>query len=250
MKRGIKKATEKVAPCPYCADPTLLDPPKGKRGEETYPVPNSGGRFWRKSGPPSILHAYSYGKRWVAEVPPGYFGKSFEGFKARSVGVEIGFFVLGQPPAPFSNHILTHLRKRLPLVPSPARGSLPTVAYVLFSGVVIEHEGEGVEVRAHWWPSHGWIINQRVTLTASDPAERNAQLEHAYTALDFFLLETRGAPKITTAQVKEALSELGGAATQRDVAAKLGVTEQGLDKWRGKQGYDSWHELVAQMIPD
>jgi hypothetical protein len=115
---------------------------------------------------------------------------------------------------------------------------------------VIEHKGGGVEVRAHWWPSHEWIINQRVTLTASDPAERNTQLERAYTALDFFLLESRGASKITEAALAEALAELGPDATQVAVANKMGVSESALEKWRQRQGIKTWQEVVNKFLLD
>ncbi|HEX8352822.1 MAG TPA: hypothetical protein VF611_07985 [Pyrinomonadaceae bacterium] len=247
-----KKAKEKVAPCPYCADPALLDAPKGKPDEKTYPVLHSGGRFWRKEGAPSVVDAFSYGRRWVAPVPSEYFAPAFSGFSARVVGVEAGFFIPdpGRPPAPFGNHILMLLRDRLPLVPPPAESSNPQAAYIIFSGCVIEHEAGGVEVRAHWWPSHGWIINQRVTLTASDPAERNAQLGHAYTALDFFLLETRGAPKITEAALAQALVELGPDATQVAAANNMGVSESALEKWRQRQGIKTWQEVIDKFMSD
>jgi hypothetical protein len=252
MDMPKKTETDKVPPCPYCAEPALLDAPREKPTEETYPVPNSGGRFWRKGGPPSVLHAFSYGKRWVADVPTEHFARFFVDFSVRIVGVEASFFLPspGNPPAPFSNHILTLLRSRRPLVPPPAKSSNPHAAYILFSGCVIEHEGGGVEVRAHWWPSHGWIIDQRVRLTASDPAERNAQLEHAYTALDFFLLETRGAPKITETALATALAELGPDATQVATANSMGVSESALEKWRQRQGIKTWQEVVEKFLPD
>jgi hypothetical protein len=178
----------------------------------------------------------------VADVPTENFNGMFADFSVRVVGVEAGFFLLGQLPAPFSNHILTLLRSRRPLVPPPAKSSSPNAAYIIFSGCVIEHEGGGVEVRAHWWPSHGWIINQRVTLTASDPFKRNEQLEHAYTALDFFLLETRGAPKIDEADVRRLFER--GTPTQEQAAETLGVTVRGLDKWRKKRGFETWRAMV------
>lgn len=239
----------KIPPCPYCADPALLDAPKGKPTEETHPVPHGGGRFWGKAGSPSILHAHNYGARWVAPVPSKYFAPPFSDFSARVVGVEAGFFIPdpGRPPAPFGNHLLMLLRDRRPLVPPPGKSSNPQAAYIIFSACVIEHEGGGVEVRAHWWPSHGWIINQRVTLSASDPTERNAQLEHAYKALDFFLLETRGAPKITEAALAQALAELGPDATQIATANHLGVSESALEKWRQRQGVKTWQEVVNKF---
>lgn len=245
-----KKTETKVPPCPYCSDSTLLDAPKGEPGDETYPVPNSGGRFWRKSGPPSLLHAFNYGKRWVADVPPEYFSASLADFTARSVGVEIGFFLPEgmSPPPPFSNHISTHLRQRRPLVPAPHVGAAPTVAYILFSGCVVQHES-GVEVRAHWWPSHGWIINQRVKLTASDPSERNAQLERAHTALNFFLLETRGAAKITRNALFRTLDKLGAEATQAAVAAKIGVTPNALHLYV-KRTYGGWEKAKEQYTSE
>jgi hypothetical protein len=248
-KQKVDKNDAVDSSCPYCADPTLLDAPEGEPGEETYPVPHGGGRFWRKSGAPSILHGFSFGARWVADVPSEYFSKMFADFSVRIVGVEIGFFLPGfvEPPPPFSNHLLMHLRGRLPFVPAPAKGSAPTVAYILFSGCVINHENGGVEVRAHWWPSHGWIIHQQVALTASDPVERNAQLEHAYKALDFFLLETRGAPKVKDADVFQTIKALGQGATQAEVAKQLGVGKSTIGDWLKRNDW-KWNELKRRYL--
>lgn len=245
-----KKTENKVPPCPYCADLMLLDALKGKPTERTYLTPNFAGRFWRKGSQLSVLDAFNYGARWVADVPPGNFAEGFDGFAARIIGVEIGFFLPDtqpNPPAPFSGHILTHLQKRLPFVKAPAPGGLPSVAYILFSGCVIEHESGAVEVRAHWWPSHGWLINQRLTLTASDPAERNAQLEYARTALDFFQLEARGSQKIKDADLFNAIKSFGAEATQAKVAERLGVSDRAVRDWVKRTGR-TWGELKRDYL--
>lgn len=239
---------EPPTPCPYCADPALLDAPKGEPDEETSLIPNGGGRFWAEGEPSRPLTALSYGKRWTAKVPPKYFNKRLAGFSTRVVGVEIGFFLpLATPPPPFSGHVLTHLRTRQPHVRPPAKSSGPMVAYVLFSGVVIEHAQGGAEVRAHWWPSHGWRVELRTDLTTDTAEARNAQLQTALDALEFFRLEARGSQKIKAEEFFRAVKALGPKATQTLVAERLGVSDRAVRDWVKREGW-TWGKLKRDYL--
>jgi hypothetical protein len=221
-------AKTKFLPCPYCADPALLDPPKGKGGLEVPVVPDDW-RIWRDRAP--LLDARAHGARYVADVPARHLAERFAGLRARIVGVHVGGRVTHAGPPMFDYAIF---------------GATDSVdeGLNLFSAWVVE--GPGVEVRAHWWPGHETIINQRATLTARDAADRNAQLNAACAVLDFFALETRGTQKITEADVRAAVRREGRRATQRAVARRLGISEQGLAKWRKRRNLESWEDAVEK----
>jgi DNA-binding transcriptional regulator YdaS (Cro superfamily) len=223
----MKKKQPVVMPCPYCADPALLDAPKGKGGP-AIPVSPADWRIWRGQVP--LLGARAYSVRFVADVPAKHLAEKFAGFSARLVGVNVGrgFNSTAAPPM-FDYQIL---------------GAIDSIVegLNLFSAWAVE--GRGVETRAHWWPTHETIINQRVTLAAKDAAGRNAQLEHACAALDFFAVERRGQGKITEAAVRNAVKRIGPSATQVQAAKALGVSESAIEKWRQRRRISSWGEVV------
>jgi hypothetical protein len=238
----MKKKPE-AQPCPYCKDPAaMFAPPKGRPTEETVLVVNTAGRFW--ASVPGLLAAHKYGPRYVTEVPPEYLGERFKAFTVRLLGVDVSFSEAGPPP--FTSSVAHHVVAR-PDVPSPARGALPSVALTQFSACVIE--GEGVRLEAHWWPSHDWIVNHTFRLTKHDPEGRNAQLEAAGRAVEFFQLEARGAPKITEARIREALEVIGPSATLIEAARVLRVSESALEKWRQRHKIGTWREVVSRLSP-
>jgi hypothetical protein len=70
-------------------------------------------------------------------------------------------------------------------------------------------------------------------------------VEGAQIALEFFQPETRGAVKtITDERLKDVLSDLGKGATQVAAAAALKVSQTALEKWRRRQGFKTWREVV------
>ncbi len=79
-----------------------------------------------------------------------------------------------------------------------------------------------------------------------EPNARNTELETAARALEFFQIETRGAPKITEAAIKDAIKRLGARAQQKEVARELNVTAQGLTSWRERNGLKRWQDVVAR----
>ena len=225
-----KKTT--IPPCPYCADPALLDAPKGKGGPELSVSPGDW-RIWRRGAP--YLEAKIYGPRFVAVVPAKHLAEKFAGFSARLVGVNVGLgFNSTAAPPMFDYQILG-------AIDSIVEGSN------LFSAWVVE-DGE-VETRAHWWPTHETIINQRLALSAKDPAGRNAELEAARLALSFFELETRGAPKIKEVELAGAIRRLGTKATQAAAAKEIGVSPQALRQWAARKGIHTWGEVKSQYKP-
>ncbi len=194
------------------------------------PVVPDGWRFWR-SGPP-YLEAKIYGPRFVAVVPAEQIAERFAAFAVRLVGVNVGRGFKSPPPM-FDYQIC---------------GAVDSVyaGVTLFSAWVVE--GCGVETRAHWWPTHETIINQRLTLSAKDPAGRNAELEAASLALSFFELETRGTPQISKARLSQVIHSVGLTANQTEVARELGVTDRALRAWASKNlGLRSWRDVVERL---
>lgn len=251
-----KKAENKVPPCPYCADPTLLDPPSKKRVKamETVALVPTVGRFWRRDqgGDVSLSHehpytpgsllrpAYSDGKRFILEIPSESFDERFAGFTVRLVGVDT-YPVREVLPEPFVSQIV-RATGGPGLVWNP---EYPLSRNSVFSGVLIERGA--VRVVAHWWPSHGWRVELRADF-ASGPAEvRNAELQAATDALEFFRLEARGGPKITDGRLRLIYSRRRP--TQEEVAELLGVTVSGLDKWRRRRGFKSWRKVIEHFAP-
>jgi hypothetical protein len=67
------------------------------------------------------------------------------------------------------------------------------------------------------------------------------------TSCAFFQRETRGAEKkITDERLKRVLSKLGNSATQVSAAKELKVSETALEKWRRRQGIESWRDVVSR----
>jgi len=221
----------------------MFAPPKGKATDETSLIVRLASRFWSGTGPGVLRQAKMYGKRWIATIPADEFAGRYRGFSALVIGIDVGFDE--SPPQPFGNHIMGQ-RNTMPDVKLPP-GFSPDVALAMFSAFVLENDKGTVRVEAHWWPSHEWIVNQRFTLSTKGPESQNSELEIVSRALEFFQLETRGTPKISEQAIKATILKLGQRATQKAVAKEIGVTEQGLNKWRARRGMSHGERLSAVM---
>ncbi len=246
-----KSKTNNYPPCPYCEKPAkmfaALPESAQKKGVIQHGGIRTSGRLWsRDVGDYLSLEAYKDATRFVAEISPDNFTEGYKNFRLRIIGVDIGFFVYHpDPPMPFTGHVLS-MRKRSPTVLPPIPSTNGRGAYTLFSGSVLEHVAGRTRMEAHWWPSHSWIINQRVSLTASKAEERNAELEISQMALNLFVMETRGAEqKITDVGLRAAIASLGEKVTQKAVAEELGVSESALEQWRRRNGISTWREVVG-----
>jgi hypothetical protein len=114
------------------------------------------------------------------------------------------------------------------------RGTWP----LLVSGCHIKHES-GVESVTHWWPSHG-IKTEVWNLGAPASGDLLKKL------INLFTPETRGAQgKLSEAEVAKTVRKLGGGATQRAVARKLGVTPRALQLWTTRHRLGGW-ELMRK----
>jgi len=251
-----KRDVSKTTPCPYCADPALLGPPSKKMAKTagTSALIPTLGRFWKRDQggdvrqshehpwtPGGILRpGYRDGERFVFEVPSDALDEKFAGFTIRLVGVDTHPFNEA-PPEPFAT---AHLRANGG--PGPVwNPDYPLSRFTVVSGVTIERKA--VRVAAHWWPSHEWRVELRADLAAGPPEARNADLQGALDALEFFRLEARGGPKITDGHLRLIYSIRRP--PQQEVAQLLGVTVSGLDRWRRRRGFKSWREVVEHFAP-
>jgi hypothetical protein len=233
--------------CPFCADPTLLaSPPKRKGKADGVSIVRVPARMWRNTDKPASVELNSRrdGGRFIVDLPTEQFAEPFAGFSARLVGV--GTHRLTEvPPVPFANVIM-----RADGGPGVVWSSdYPLSRHVSFVGVLIE--GEGVNVAAHWWPSHGWRVELRTDLATGPAVERNADLQRALAVLEFFRLETRGAdaPKIEDTAVFQAIKALGPKATQAKVAERLGVAERSVRTWLKNTGWPhGWGKLKRDYL--
>jgi hypothetical protein len=116
--------------------------------------------------------------------------------------------------------------------------TLAATSWTLANGYRIAHTS-GLLLFVHWWPSHGF----KTEITNLEP-EGFALVNKI---LKLFKLETRGAEKkITDERLKGVLSKLGNTATQVATAKALKVSETALEKWRRRQGIESWRDVVNQ----
>ena len=66
--------------------------------------------------------------------------------------------------------------------------------------------------------------------------------------LEFFKIETRGEPKVSELEISAAMRKLGADATQAEVANGLQVTVRTLQRWAGRNGFQSWEEVKGRFL--
>lgn len=155
------------------------------------------------------------------------FEERWRGFTVEVFGINsVGERLREDPPGPF--FFITS--------PSAFHGDETEHNYLQFFACRITHKRTLAELIVHWWPTHGHLFEMRGPLMTQ---ENNNDIEVFKTAFDFFQREARGNPKISEQAIKKTIQKLGQRATQRAVAREIGVTEQGLDKWRSRRGMSS-----------
>jgi hypothetical protein len=113
--------------------------------------------------------------------------------------------------------------------------------WTLFNGYHVTHV-TGWSMIMHWWPSHNLIF----TVRDFEPTRDFQSLEQF---LKLFKPETRGAPKITEAAIKGAVTKIIPPLkpTQAATAKVLEVSESALEKWRQRNGIKTWKEVVERL---
>jgi len=231
--------------CPFCSNPDFLAAAtKGRatKAEVLLPFHARQEKFWR-----SHLREYNTTVTTDAEkrgeyVHTSFYGDDFESrwgdFTVEVIGIEAGkpIFprdddrVIPSPPTPFFF-----------FAPS-AFDALTPYRYHHFFIARITHGLSNIELIVHWWPTHGRLFEMRGKIASQEP---NDDIEAFKTAFGFFQRETRGAEKkITDERLKRVLSKLGAEATQEGAAKALKVSGTALEKWRRRQGIESWRDVV------
>ncbi len=239
--------------CPFCSNLNYLeDFTKGRAKKIMTPFPSwrRHYKFWeqeiqKRLEDEATVETEQRGKFLRTAFDEGNFEERWQGFKVEVFGIESegepflprnSERVSIDPPGPFffSSTSLPKLKE-----------GDETPYYKQFFICRITHKSNDILLVAHWWPTHGRVINLQSPLS---PFPVNSDLNVIKDALDFFQAETRGAPaKLNLELVSDVVRRLGTNVTQKAAADELQVTEHGLEKWRARQGMVTWKEVVSRL---
>ena len=231
---------EKVA-CPYCADADYLaafTKGRAEKIEVRLPFQVRQYRFFavacRVYNNRVTVEVERRGRRLWMPLHGKDFAPAWREFKVEVFGLESPPAVSIFPPGEGRN------MAEAPFLFSEADAG----ANRHFFALRMTHVKHPLVLTAHWWPTHGRLVELRGPLSEDDP---NADVEIIRKAFGFFLRETRGAePKITERGVAEAIKKIPPPVTQKSVADKLRVTERTLERWRARQGMENWQKVVSR----
>jgi hypothetical protein len=234
--------------CPYCSNPDFFaDWLKGRAKKIAVPLPfyRRQEKFWKQEvrEPKNEIATgvNARGEKLHTFFDGSDFEEGWREFTVEVFGIEYADESLlplptdtnlPSPPMPFLRFDL----------PTPTGVNLPP-RYHLFFVCRITHRDSDLSLVAHWWTTHGRLIDVRGSLST----ESNDDLGIIKKALDFFQRETRGNPKISEEAIITALKRLGSDPTQQAVADELQVTRQALENWRAKQGLSTWKEVSERF---
>jgi hypothetical protein len=236
--------------CPFCPSPDYLeDFTKGQAKKTIVPIPTwrRQYRFWEQAIQKRIeevatAETEQRGKFLRTVFDEDNFEERWRDFTVEVFGIETEgepFLprnperVSIEPPGPFFFSSTSF--------PKLKEGD-ETPYYRQFFICRIKHKISDMSLVAHWWPTHGRLINLQSPLS---PFPVNSDLNVIKDALSFFQTETRGAPaKFSEEVVSDVLRRLPTNATQKAAADELQVTERTLERWRARQGMSTWQEVV------
>ena len=249
MNAKIKPFNKSTKQCPYCADPDFLasfTEGGAKKIRVLLPAYMRQNRFWKKGRlrrPDYTAHAEGEqrGDRLRVVFDEENFDQRWRDFTVEVFGIESTSELIlprteervyHSPPPPFFYAI------------SVPQGENQPFKYQQFFICRITHKKSDVSILVHWWADHGRVM--RIDSSLSWDAT-NDSLGIIKTGCEFFQRETRGAEKkITDERLKRVLSKLGNSATQVSAAKELKVSETALEKWRRRQGIESWRDVVSR----
>ncbi len=233
--------------CPFCSNPNFLAAATKGRAtkiEVLLPFHVRQEKFW-----PAATREYNARVKTDVEKRGEYLHTSFYGedfeerwrdFTVEVFGIESAGEIIyprkserawDSPPTPFL------------FVESVFQGPNQDPLIRQFFACRITRKQTTAVLIAHWWPTHGRRLEIYSELDVMTPG---SSIDAATAGLEFFKREARGAPKISEQAIKATIQKLGQRATQKAVAREIGVTEQGLDKWRSRRGMSSWQEVVSR----
>lgn len=248
------KSQKKLPECPYCARPDLFEPRElSKWGRGQIVTIRKGGNYWKPLK--KELKKWEW-LRQFTEYPfedhvryhidgKEHFAAKFQDFDIDVIGMTSD----ERPPlaqgAPFffrSGPVMRTYR----VLKAQGRVDKP-LNWKSYSACRITHRPTDTKVDFHWHQTHGLIAAVRDFPFGK---AKKADFLIVETAMSFFRVPMRGNPKIREEYIEAALERLGAEATARAVAKDLGVTEQGLEKWRDRHGMNSWSEVVEEYTPN
>lgn len=227
----------KIPPCPYCSQLERFQSPLGGEAEEGQTkVDNyflTAGKFWKpdKRKPGTVLVS-DYSDHSRVDVNGRHFIKRFSAFHLQLIGFRYDYE---------ASRYLEHWRTTF-LTSTFFYGFLfPGPEYIFFSIARLTHKRSGTIVDGHVWPTHGLIITARQFAGGALTSE---EMRVVSEALEFFRLETRGAPKLDRVALGQALGKLGPDATQKEVARALEVSPSTLREFQRRESAGmNWDEL-------
>jgi DNA-binding transcriptional regulator YiaG len=230
-----------ASPCPYCSDPKLYQRELTEKGRLSHtggvaPV----GKFWAKDDESGnrllgMVKAPSYDHGDYFRITFG--GKQFIP-RFKDFGLEIISFESKYSPFYSASNALLFMLSAAP--PDIARNNKFS-----FNVARVTHKKSPVVVDAHTWFSHGTVLIVHHVPQKLTSADVTAMQE----ALEFFKPETRGTPKLTTAAISEAIKQIAADSkpTQAAAAKALEVSESALEKWRRRNGFETWGGVVETL---
>lgn len=240
MNQQTKRTTK--LKCPYCLDPNIFEKAFAARSEGSENAYIRRVRkIWRSKsdndGEVVTLKekAVTRGAYKIITITGDDLIDQWSDFRIEILGVKFS----KEPPLPPPDQFFGESKE------SYYSHTTQRHLWWLYNILRITHSNSDVAIDVHWWPEHGRIV----TIQDLPPAgPTNTELEIINEAVKLFRVETRGrgGVKITEERMKELLADAVPSISQKDVAMMLGVTEQGLGKWRSRQGMSSWREVVSK----
>ena len=253
-----KRDVDKVPPCPYCADPDLLDkilaPAEGNF--QHYVTLRRYGSHWRA---PHVVKRTVNQKglaRWgvidprvavtlkekvrgryrIRTVTETDMIKRYAGFTIQVIGANVGE---RKPPTPSGPLLGLYRDHDTPFSTKQV--------YFSFEAARVTRADFALRVDYHWHPSHGRLVTMR---GFSERTPTKGELEFIDAALGLDVAgKKRGAPrKVDPEAIVRAVREQGEAATQKSVAEATGTPPRTLRDWLYFDFGGTWATFKAEVI--
>lgn len=251
-----KTKPDKTTPCPFCADPDLLERILASKGGTPvgFVMLRRTGSHWRaprrivRTKHPKISRWGAIDPRFVVtlrtpEVARGDYRirtitdedmiRRYAGYKIEVVGEVVGEQKPANPSGPFLGLDRDAVSREK--------------VYVAFNAARVTRKGEALSLEYHWHASHG----RRVAIKGFAerlPTKQELEFLNAAFGLDAPGKQRGAPPKVDREAVVRAVRKLGGAATQKSVAEATGTAPRTLRDWLYFQEGASWAMLKREIL--